>query len=876
MMEGENIDFDVAKMDAFARGVIGAPKKSGPNLQGLNSVLAERVKKASSAYFEKYGEDLPVTSGVRTKEEQQELYNKWKAGEPGVYMPLNPADYPDRQVFHENNVDISQAVPEEFLNSFGIHRPLGEKDPVHAGLMPNFKDNVNQNNQEQPPQVSAGQESNDEIDFDIDKMDAFARNAVTEKPPEFSGNPLISIPRQVMALADNVYGVVPGVLGLAAYGGKRGVASYTGENGELGGAPEEAKKFQNQVVQLLEKPLGKLFNITDTPEYKYDLSTRFLNFVGENIEKGSDFIAAQTGLAKEDAEYGINVAMTLAPFLGKTKAGKSVGNAIKTKAGLVADSVKHVAKGALENSPNFIKRPIEGLKNTTSKTYNWAAENLGTKLPENILPPDDGAGGAGTGTSGGGGIPSPTQFSQAQAEGAAGSQPGTTNAPLPEKPNATFSAVDKNTPETIASAVENASPALKENLKKIPKEKLNQKAIARHLEADSLDVPVQYSEGQALRDPWKISLEKNDPKNAEFFNNQNKALTKNLDVIKQKAAPNTPEVTPIESGQTIIDSYKALDDAKNQQIKEAYKALEDASGGQIPIDGVKLASLIEENLAKKLKSDFLSPAIKKQLERFKKGAPMTFEQLEAMRTNLAAEIRKAQRAGDGNASAAAGIAREALESLPLKDGVAESVNSLAEGARKLARERFELLKKDPAYKAAVNESVPADNFLNKFVVKGVNKNIKTMLDTLGRDSLVHENIKSGVLKWISEQTGLKNGEGNFKQSGYNKALKHLSDVKNLEEIFDPVTKQKLQKLGRVAFETQFQPEGHFVNNSKTFVAQKAAQALETGLNMASPFSLGTKLKGIVDYANEAKVRKKSFSPGAGSSLGDIKNIGKKK
>ena len=89
--------------------------------------------------------------------------------------------------------------------------------------------------------------------------------------------------------------------------------------------------------------------------------------------------------------------------------------------------------------------------------------------------------------------------------------------------------------------------------------------------------------------------------------------------------------------------------------------LKNAAGGEFPIDGVAFANNAFKQLSKDLKSDFVPPAIEKQLKRFQNGETMTFEQFEAMRTNLAAEMRKASRAGDGNTEMAASIVRNSLE-----------------------------------------------------------------------------------------------------------------------------------------------------------------------------------------------------------------------
>ncbi len=96
--------------------------------------LKARVAAAKAAYKDRFGTEMPITSEARTRAEQQKLYDDWKAGKPGVYKPVNPADYPGRKMFHEDAVDISKKVPESFLKEFGLHRPI-KGDPVHAVAM---------------------------------------------------------------------------------------------------------------------------------------------------------------------------------------------------------------------------------------------------------------------------------------------------------------------------------------------------------------------------------------------------------------------------------------------------------------------------------------------------------------------------------------------------------------------------------------------------------------------------------------------------------------------------------------------------------------------------------------------------------------------
>ena len=183
-----------------------------------------------------------------------------------------------------------------------------------------------------------------------------------------------------------------------------------------------------------------------------------------------------------------------------------------------------------------------------------------------------------------------------------------------------------------------------------------------------------------------------------------------------------------------------------------------------------------------------------------------------------------------------------------------------------------MLKKDPAYKAAVDDAVAADKYLQKFVVNGVNKNIATMVNHLGKDSVAHQHMAAGTVNWLKDKAGIVDETGNFTQAGFNKALKQLDDVKNMEQIFTPDAVSQLKTLGNVARYTQAQPRGAFVNNSHTLVgalAEKAKQgvgaAVQGGLNAVVPgLQLGTTVMEMrARRANAAEV-KKALELGAGA------------
>jgi hypothetical protein len=644
------------------------------------------------------------------------------------------------------------------------------------------------------------------------------------------------------SLADTtIGGIIPGVAGPLTYAMSRAV----------GATPEQAAANEKLIVGDLDKPFGKTFGVTEAPAYKGEASREIMDFIGANIGKGAKYISEKTGIPESDVANMMGTGLfAVAP---------------------AAATVTAPVRRALGEAAYAVTEPLVANKTVLAERPKVEPSGLTEAAP---------------------GPMSATQladtqaaFAQRQAAAKAGA-PATTAFDIMggDRPPAAGAGVAPGSVgaaavpsvSTIQQALLAATPELQNAIKGIPFEQTNVPTFMRHIEADSLPVPIRLTKGQANGDIVQLSNEQNrrgkDPELAQRFNEQNGLLIENINEIRNLAAPDAYGTKIIENSQGIINAYKTIDDARNEKISTAYKALEDANGGQFPIDGVKLASNAEVMLGKKLKTEFLPSSIKSQLERFKSGEPMTFEQFEAMRTNLAAEIRKAERSGDGNAAMASSIVREALEQLPLTGQAATKLKPLADSARSLAKERFDMLKADPAYKAAVDDAVPADKYLQKFVVNGVNKNIATMVNHLGKDSVAHQHMAAGTVNWLKDKAGIVDETGNFTQAGFNKALKQLDDVKNMEQIFTPDAASQLKTLGNVARYTQAQPRGAFVNNSNTLVgalAEKAKKGIsagvEGGLNVVVPgLQLGTTVMEMrARRANEAEVRK-ALEIGAGT------------
>lgn len=734
-----------------------------------------RLNDAKDAYRKQFGKDMPINSGFRSRSDQEKLY-----AERGKNPNLVAAPGTSK---HETNeaADIPASVPESFLNQYGIHRPLGSKDPVHAILMP-----------------TKNPEGKTFADY-IDSLNVGEKQNPKEEQPKVR-----SLVGKILGTGLEMRQQVPGFLASAAdvvASAPSAIASTIGYGaGRLFGlSPEQATEASQKVGGAIAEPVGRMTGLSKTEGYRQALPTQVMEYIGKNIGEGAQAISQKFGVPVADVENAINAAMM-------------AGGAVAPK---VVRSFK--AASAELNAPS-------------------------AAVPSAVAPT---------------------------------AKPGMVSAGAAAVPDVT----------TINQALSVSTPELRQAISSIPVNEVNLPTLQRHIEADTLPVPVRLTEGQATGDVVKLSNEQNrrgkDPVLAQRFNEQNGQLVENLSLIRDKAAPDVYGTKKIENSQGIIDAYKELDTNLNKGITADYQALRDAAGGQFPVDAPKLLQNIEGKLKKELLSNEAPAGQFKELQRLAENNSMTFEDYLSLRRNLGDVARTSQ---DGSVRKAASYMIEELEKLPLQKEAA-ALKPLADKARSSARARFQMLEKDPAYKAAVDDAVPADKFIDKFVVNGVNKNINTMVENLGRDSAAHQHMAAGTVNWLTDKAGIVDGNGNFSQAAYNKALKKLDDVQNLNAIFNQEAASQLKTLGNVARYTQAQPRGAFVNNSNTLVGSLAEKAgkgvsmgVEKGLNVAVPgLQLGTTVMEMrARRAAEAETRK-ALETGAGtrqSGQNKIQDLGK--
>ena len=434
----------------------------------------------------------------------------------------------------------------------------------------------------------------------------------------------------------------------------------------------------------------------------------------------------------------------------------------------------------------------------------------------------------------------------------------------------------------LAEAVARATPELKTELLKVKPGDLNVEALNRIMEADQLPIPLRYTKGQATQDPILISRERNErgvkEQYAERFNEQNKVLQENANLMKERVAPDVNTTSFVEDAERSIDLMGKRIKADDEAISDAYKNLKNYGAGKLEVDSQTFGNSAMKALSEFDEQEFLPSSILKRVKDYTEGKPMNFNQFENLRTVLANETRMAQSANNGNAVHALTVVRSELEKMPLLNETSEA-KVLADKARSLAKSQFDLLdkKKDtynPLYAEVMNGIADTKDFIPKLVFRSKNKDFAKTMETLGEgDPQAIQHLRSGALDYMIRES--TDASGNFLTGKFNKMVDNLDVNKKLDPLFGEDAKT-IRAIANGGKNVEARPKGAFVNESNTAVAI-GSMAKQYGTELAKRIpGVGAVIEPaqqILQQRKSAKEVKQTLKPAAGVRLSDI---GKKK
>jgi hypothetical protein len=635
--------------------------------------------------------------------------------------------------------------------------------------------------------------------------------ALTQLSTGASRLPIKDMTKSIAAFVDNTIG------GIIPFGAKQ-VSYLFGRT--IGDSPEKAEQISNRLAEITSKPFGKAFGISDDPAYKGEATGKLFEFIGENISKGSKFVGEKTGLPASDIEWMANMVLP---------------KAIEKGAPIVKAGTEKVveAGGKVKAELDAAKAQLEG--KTAGGQLKQQFEQKVT--PEQVVTPEA--------------VVAPEVKPAVEA---VVPDQVVKQEPVVAQMNEQFQAKQP----VVAKVVEET---------KAQGGEVNPQAVALHEKALGLPVAIELTKGQASGDPVIISRERNErgikEQFAQRFKEQNKGIQDNAQAIKELSAPDVKTTDYVGDSQVLINLVDDFAKANETKIGDAYKALKDQSGGKFPMDGQTAAKQVIDKLKEADRLDYLPDIYKKKLEGYANGTKqMNFNLFENLRSDLAADMRKAKRAGDGVTENVLSQVRDGLETMELK-GEAQSLKGYADNARNAFKAEKDLEASNKLYAKVKDGVADSKNFIAETVFRSKNNDFAKTMELIADNPQARQTLASGTLDFIIRNS--TDASGNLSTAKFNNAVESLRLNKRLEPIFGEQA-TNLMNLVEVGRAIEARPRGAFVNESNTAVAgaslikENAPAIIESIPYVGRAINFG---KDILEKRRTAKEVSESLEPGAG-------------
>ena len=353
---------------------------------------------------------------------------------------------------------------------------------------------------------------------------------------------------------------------------------------------------------------------------------------------------------------------------------------------------------------------------------------------------------------------------------------------------------------------------------------------ARHMDAQSLKVPVPMLRGQLTRDPYQYTLERELGKITGVgepiggvLTKQNQALLANLDAYGAKGGNDVNT-----SGSFLSNAVKSIDSSEKQKVTDAYNLFKQSTGRNldIPLQGVAQDyAKVLHNFGNKVPS----------------GVRNNFEELglltgKQMKVTTIEDAERLIKVINDNYDPSKAPQAKALDQLrnSLNDAIKSAganetgqAGQLAMAARKAASDRFDTINSIPALKDAIRGKEP-DKFFEKHILNGNVNEIAQMKDYLAKNNPeALKQIQSDAMRFIKDKVkgNISDENASFSQA----QLKNYINGQNgarFKAFLDPEQWSGLNKLNRVAEDALYDPVASAVNRSNS-----ASQAINTVKSM---------------------------------------------
>lgn len=296
-------------------------------------------------------------------------------------------------------------------------------------------------------------------------------------------------------------------------------------------------------------------------------------------------------------------------------------------------------------------------------------------------------------------------------------------------------------------------------------------------------------------------------------------------------------VEPVTAGRMVAGRVQDTQAGLRAAEQEAWNSAKSSPGYTQPIYPEGL-NAINRRLGEEGMMGFMSKPISEYMAAFQTGQqPFTPQAYKNLQSMLAGEMAKG-----GNEAAAAGIARRALESSPMRpitnpggrdfgtapvtaelagalranDAQAGGAIQAVDAARGATRAAYQYEDSSPLVRSVLSGGSTADptRIAKRFVIGGTPDEAAMVAREIGPEGTA--TIRDALMSHIKQKalSGAADEVGKVSQSRLNSAIKEIG-VEKMRLFFSPEEIQQIQSMGRAASYMQAQPVGSAVNNSNS-------------------------------------------------------------
>lgn len=371
----------------------------------------------------------------------------------------------------------------------------------------------------------------------------------------------------------------------------------------------------------------------------------------------------------------------------------------------------------------------------------------------------------------------------------------------------------------------------------------NQDPRAAMRQADFEKLGLKGTLGQVGRDPMQFASEFNlksvqgvgDPLR-QRLQEQNRVLGEKIGQFAQGADEAYP------AGQVIASDLASVAKARDQAVSQLYQQARQSAGKDLNVPLTGLAQDYADVLSRF--GDNVPNGVRNQFGALGLDPLGKMKQQRVFTVESADELLKVINQNDP------GFTNKPMSTAlgELRKAVKNAVNEVDDSggvfapAVKAAKENFALKEAIPALEAAQRGSIPAEKFVQRYVIDAPADQVVQMSKVMGDQA--RQQARAQIGSYLENAAFGQNvaGDRGISQAGFNKALAKIPKQK-LEAFFSPEEIDMMKTAGRVSAYIQQEPFGATPNRSGT------AAALA---NLVGKIPLAGKLNSLVGIAQNIR------------------------